>query len=333
LMGLAKGMSSVSYIGLLMFLLFYVFGIISLLFFRANDPAHFPDLHATFITLFRCATMEDWTDVMYVSMYGCAKYHYGFSDDELAKCENSKGYGMVAAMYWILFIMLSSLVMLNLVVGVVCSAMAQATEDDKNLKKKLAMMERVARETRIPRAVLDAWESGFQELDDSEGYGSGNIRREDLSLLLTILGEVDLLSRSSREHLFVRANHTYPLGMISMDDFVEVLAKDLASRSKQARTRQRRIDLWSNQLVEKEGELSSADAGAAQVLQTEIQALKDKIERQKLKIAADKRTQAETEKLEAEEEERRSLSGDRTSGDDTFSNPLARVDDSLTIVT
>ena len=65
-------------------------------------------------------------------------------------------------------------------------------------------------------------------------------------------------------------------------DFVEVLAKDLASRSKQARTRQRRIDLWSNQLVEKEGELSSADAGAAQVLQTEIQALKDKIERQKV---------------------------------------------------
>ena len=123
---------------------------------------------------------------MYVSMYGCAKYHYGFSDDELAKCENSKGYGMVAAMYWILFIMLSSLVMLNLVVGVVCSAMAQATEDDKNLKKKLAMMERVARETRIPRAVLDAWESGFQELDDSEGYGSGNIRVRSISRRTTI---------------------------------------------------------------------------------------------------------------------------------------------------
>ena len=29
----------------------------------------------------------------------------------------------------------------------------------------------------------------------------------------------------SREHLFVRANHTFPLGMIRMDDFLEVLAK------------------------------------------------------------------------------------------------------------
>jgi len=34
LSGLAKGMSSVSYIGLLMFLLFYVFGIVALMFFR-----------------------------------------------------------------------------------------------------------------------------------------------------------------------------------------------------------------------------------------------------------------------------------------------------------
>ena len=95
---------------------------------------------------------------------------------------------MMAAMYWILFIMLSSLVMLNLVVGVVCSAMAQATEDDKNLKKKLAMMERVARETDIPRAVLDAWQDGFVQLDDSEGYGSGNIRVRPLTFCTVHVG-------------------------------------------------------------------------------------------------------------------------------------------------
>ena len=40
--------------------------------------------------------MEDWTDIMYVSMYGCDKYHYG-NDQELFKCENPDSYGMVAA--------------------------------------------------------------------------------------------------------------------------------------------------------------------------------------------------------------------------------------------
>ena len=48
------------------------------------------------VTLFRCATMEDWTDVMYISMYGCNKYYYG-NDNELHKCENNESYGMVAA--------------------------------------------------------------------------------------------------------------------------------------------------------------------------------------------------------------------------------------------
>ena len=40
--------------------------------------------------------MEDWTDVMYISMYGCNKYYYG-NDNELHKCENNESYGMVAA--------------------------------------------------------------------------------------------------------------------------------------------------------------------------------------------------------------------------------------------
>jgi len=48
------------------------------------------------VTLFRCATMEDWTDVMYVSMYGCRMYHYG-NDADLPKCENSEGFGLYAA--------------------------------------------------------------------------------------------------------------------------------------------------------------------------------------------------------------------------------------------
>ena len=48
------------------------------------------------VSLFRMSTMEDWTDVMYISMYGCNKYYYG-NDNELHKCENDESYGMVAA--------------------------------------------------------------------------------------------------------------------------------------------------------------------------------------------------------------------------------------------
>ena len=38
--------------------------------FGKNDPIHMGTLHIAFLTLFRCATLEDWTDVMYIAMQG-----------------------------------------------------------------------------------------------------------------------------------------------------------------------------------------------------------------------------------------------------------------------
>jgi len=36
-------------------------------------------------TLFRCSTLEDWTDVMYINMFGCDKYGYDGMLLELCK--------------------------------------------------------------------------------------------------------------------------------------------------------------------------------------------------------------------------------------------------------
>lgn len=40
--------------------------------FGENDPVLMGTLHIAFLTLFRCATLEDWTDVMYIAMEGAA---------------------------------------------------------------------------------------------------------------------------------------------------------------------------------------------------------------------------------------------------------------------
>jgi len=276
LSGLAKGMSSVSYIGLLLFLLFYVFGIVALMFFRPNDPAHFPDLHGTMVTLFRCATMEDWTDVMYVSMYGCNMYHYG-NDEDIGKCENSEAFGMSAAMYWIIFIMLSSLVMLNLVVGVVCSAMTEATENHSKGAERESCLQEVVDATGIGRKIIDKWVEGFSRLDDGEGFGIGNIRREDLDLVLSYIGETGLLSRKSREHLYVRANHTLPLGMISMNDFVMMLAKDLAKSKGADLRKQHKIIRMQARSLEIQTMLGTVSHEEEESLRIEYEALQKDI--------------------------------------------------------
>lgn len=69
-MGLLLSMSSIAYIGMLLMLLFYLFAVLGVSVFGFNDPVHFGTLHMAFITLFRCSTLEDWTDVMYISMFG-----------------------------------------------------------------------------------------------------------------------------------------------------------------------------------------------------------------------------------------------------------------------
>lgn len=40
------------------------YAILGITLFRENDPTNFGDLHMVMVVLFRCATMEDWTDVM-----------------------------------------------------------------------------------------------------------------------------------------------------------------------------------------------------------------------------------------------------------------------------
>jgi voltage-gated sodium channel len=69
---LMNSLGSVYYVSVLMFLFFYMVGILTVVVFRGNDPYHFQNLHVTLMSLFRIATGDDWTDIMYTSQYGCA---------------------------------------------------------------------------------------------------------------------------------------------------------------------------------------------------------------------------------------------------------------------
>ena len=55
------------YIGLLLGLLFYLYAVLGTTIFGTNDPHHMGTLHIATLTLFRCATLEDWTDIMYIA--------------------------------------------------------------------------------------------------------------------------------------------------------------------------------------------------------------------------------------------------------------------------
>lgn len=69
--GLLKGLASVTYILVLLCLIIYVFAIIGVNWFRDNDPFHFGKIEVACITLFRVATLDNWTTIMMINYFGC----------------------------------------------------------------------------------------------------------------------------------------------------------------------------------------------------------------------------------------------------------------------
>ena len=100
---LLKSIPSLGYIGVLLFILFYIYGCLGTFLFRENDPIHFESLHISLLSLFRVATLEDWTDIMYTAIYGCQNYGYSGAQD---LCISSQTFPFIGWFYFVSFVLL-----------------------------------------------------------------------------------------------------------------------------------------------------------------------------------------------------------------------------------
>lgn len=94
---LISALPRMGYVALLMFIIFYLYAVIGNMLFASLNPVLWGDLGLSLLTLFRVATFEDWTDVMYEAMT-----LYGLS-----------------WIYFISFIFFSAFVFLNMMIGIV----------------------------------------------------------------------------------------------------------------------------------------------------------------------------------------------------------------------
>ena len=69
--GISSGFSNILYIGMLLALLFYLYGCLGVILFHDVDPTHFGSLGTTWVTLFQLTTMESWANLMFAVYYGC----------------------------------------------------------------------------------------------------------------------------------------------------------------------------------------------------------------------------------------------------------------------
>jgi voltage-gated sodium channel len=128
---LLKSIPSMGYVSVFLVLHFYVYGVAGVFMFGHNDPEHFGTLPVALLTLFTVVTMEGWADVMYIQMKGCAAF-----PDMAATCQASSEAPLLAPFFFITFILLGTMIILNLFIGVIMNGMNEAQEESENLAEE-----------------------------------------------------------------------------------------------------------------------------------------------------------------------------------------------------
>jgi voltage-gated sodium channel len=123
---LLKAIPSMGYVSLLLFLVFYIYAVSGVFLFGKNDPFRFGDLPTALVTLFQVATAEDWANTLNTQRYGCNLEGY---DGREALCTNPTAYPVLAPLYFISFILIGTMVILNLFIGVIMNGMAEAEKE------------------------------------------------------------------------------------------------------------------------------------------------------------------------------------------------------------
>ncbi|MBI5725502.1 MAG: ion transporter [Planctomycetes bacterium] len=108
--GMIRSLSSIGYIAILLFIHFYVFAVMGVSFFGRADEVHFGSLQSAMLTLFQVITLENWPDVMQP-----AREHFPVGGPA----------------FFVVFIVLGTMVIMNLFVGVIVGGMTEAHQEIK----------------------------------------------------------------------------------------------------------------------------------------------------------------------------------------------------------
>ena len=105
----------VGYILLFMFVEFYIFAAIGSILFSEISPMHWGNVGLAMLTLFQTATLEGWPDLMYQSL-------------------EVQSFSWI---FFVVFIILNSLVFMNMIIGVIIDVIVKANENDEPENIKL----------------------------------------------------------------------------------------------------------------------------------------------------------------------------------------------------
>ncbi|TVT34693.1 ion transporter [Marinobacter vinifirmus] len=128
---LLKAIPRMGYIALLMFIIFYIYAAMGSMFFASVDEELWGDVAISMLTLFRVATFEDWTDVMYATMDAYP----------------------LSWIYYLTFIFLTAFVFLNMMIGAILEVMSEE-QNAKQAQKAHDERDEIARQLQAVQEQL-----------------------------------------------------------------------------------------------------------------------------------------------------------------------------------
>ncbi|WGI26780.1 ion transporter [Halomonas alkaliantarctica] len=147
LSALVKSVPRMGYVVLLMFIIFYIYAAVGSFLFHNVDEFLWGNISVAMLTLFRIATFEDWTDVMYAT-----QEDYAWS-----------------WVYYLTFIFLTAFIFLNMMIGIVLDVMqkesAQMALDSGEGEE--AELQSLRNDVRGLKAQLDRMESALSQTNST----------------------------------------------------------------------------------------------------------------------------------------------------------------------
>ncbi len=101
---LLKSLGAMGYVGLLLALMFYIYGVVGVHLFGEADAVHFGSLKAALFTLFQMITLDNWSEIYRAAQSGAP---------------------VAVPVYFISFILLGTMIMLNLFIGIIMNSMSE----------------------------------------------------------------------------------------------------------------------------------------------------------------------------------------------------------------
>ncbi|MFG6157263.1 ion transporter [Halomonas sp. 1390] len=146
---LVKSIPRMGYVALLMFIIFYIYAALGSFLFHEVDEGLWGNIAISMLTLFRIATFEDWTDVMYAT-------------------QELHGWSWV---YYLTFIFLTAFIFLNMMIGIVLDVMQKESVqmEIESGEGEAAELHGLRRDVRGLRDQLDRMEAALGARQEGSG--------------------------------------------------------------------------------------------------------------------------------------------------------------------